>query len=306
MPLMPLRFTRRPRRVLAVAVAAASVCAILAATLPAGAASSPQKPVFSGAKYLALGDSVSFGYREFSTLPTPDYTKPRSFVGFPALVARDLGLKLTNAACPGETTASMINIKKQSNGCWTQPGGGKGYRQLFPLHVKYDRSQLYFAIRWLRSHPNTRLVTLMIGANDGFLCQETTPDHCTSPQELGAVLATVSKNVKTILQRLRQGAHYAGQIVVVSYYSLDYADPNQTALSLALDQAIAASAQKYNATMANGFGIFKRAAAQASGNTCAAGLLTILNGQSTPCGVHPSLAGQALLSSAVERKVKKS
>jgi lysophospholipase L1-like esterase len=301
---MPLRFTRRPRRVLAVAVAAASVCAILAATLPAGAASSPQKPVFSGAKYLALGDSVSFGYREFSTLPTPDYTKPRSFVGFPALVARDLGLKLTNAACPGETTASMINIKKQSNGCWTQPGGGKGYRQLFPLHVKYDRSQLYFAIRWLRSHPNTRLVTLMIGANDGFLCQETTPDHCAS--ELTQVLNEIHTNVGEILQRLRNRAGYAGQIVIVSYYSLNYADKNQTALSIALNQSIADAAKPYNVRIANGFRLFKRGAAQAGGDTCAAGLLTILQGQSTPCGVHPSFGGQALLASAVERVVTKS
>jgi lysophospholipase L1-like esterase len=302
---MSLTTLRTKRGILALA-ATAALAGSLMSTLPASAASSPQKPVFQGARYLALGDSVPFGFREASTLPTPDYNKPKSFSGFPELVARDLGLRLTNASCPGETTSSMINKKAQSNGCLTRPDGSPGYRAAFPLHVKYSGSQLDFAAHWLGTHPNTRLVTLMIGANDGFLCQETTPDHCTSPQELGAVLATVSKNVKTILQRLRQGAHYAGQIVVVSYYSLDYADPNQTALSLALDQAIAASAQKYNATMANGFGIFKRAAAQASGNTCAAGLLTILNGQSTPCGVHPSLAGQALLSSAVERKVKKS
>lgn len=296
----------RTKRGIAALASAAALAGSLIVTLPASAASSPQKPVFQGAKYLALGDSVSFGYREASNLPTPNYAKPRSFVGFPELVARDLGLKLTNASCPGETTASMISIKQQSNGCLTQPDGSPGYRKAYPLHVKYDGSQLKFAIDWLKSHRNTRLVTLMIGANDGFLCQETTADHCTSPSELSAVLGKVSKNVQQILLRLRQGARYAGQIVVVNYYSLDYSDKNQTALSLALDQAIAAAAKPYHARMANGFRLFKRAAAQARGNTCQAGLLTILNDASTPCGVHPSFGGQALLASAVERVVTKS
>ena len=38
----------------------------------------------------------------------------------------------------------------------------------------------------------------MIGANI-LVCQETTPDKCTSVSEEAAVLATVGKNVKTIL-----------------------------------------------------------------------------------------------------------
>lgn len=292
------------RRGIAALVTAVALGVSLVATLPASAAPSAQKPVFQGAPYLALGDSVPFGYREASTLPTPNYTKAQSFVGFPELVARDLGLKLTNAACPGETTASMISIKRQSNGCLTQPGGSPGYRAAYPLHVSYSRSQLIYAMRWLKHHPNARLVTLMIGANDGFLCQETTADHCTSPSELNAVLTEISKNVQRILATLRQ--QYSGQIVVVNYYSLNYADQNQTGLSAALDQVLANAAQQYNAKIANGFHLFKRAAAQASGDTCAAGLLTILQGQQTPCGVHPSFGGQALLASAVERVTVKS
>jgi lysophospholipase L1-like esterase len=300
---MSLTTLRTKRGILALA-ATAALAGSLMSTLPASAASSPQKPVFQGARYLALGDSVPFGFREASTLPTPDYNKPKSFSGFPELVARDLGLRLTNASCPGETTSSMINKKAQSNGCLTRPDGSPGYRAAFPLHVKYSGSQLDFAAHWLGTHPNTRLVTLMIGANDGFLCQETTPDHCAS--ELTQVLNEIHTNVGEILQRLRNRAGYAGQIVIVSYYSLNYADKNQTALSIALNQSIADAAKPYNVRIANGFRLFKRGAAQAGGDTCAAGLLTILQGQSTPCGVHPSFGGQALLASAVERVVTKS
>ena len=286
------------------AVVGVTLAATLSASAASPAASSRPKPVFRGARYLALGDSVPFGFRELNNPPAPDYTNPNSLVGFPELVARDLGLKLTNAACPGETTGSMISLKRQSNGCWTNADGSPGYRQTFPLHVKYRGSQLNFAVKWLKHHPNTRLVTLMIGANDGFLCQERTPDHCTSPKELDAVLARVRNNVEQILQRLRQGARYAGQIVIVWYYSLDYADPNQSALALALDHALAQGRESIpNVRLAFGYRLFKRAAAQAGGNTCRAGLLTILKNASTPCGVHPSFDGQALLASAVERRV---
>jgi lysophospholipase L1-like esterase len=286
--------------------AAATVGVSLAATLPATATPSAPKPVFQGAHYLALGDSVSFGYREASNLPTPNYNKPATFTGFPELVAKDLGLKVTNASCPGETSASLVSVARQSNGCLTQPDGSPGYRAAFPLHVSYQKSQLNFAVNFLKAHPNTRLVTLMVGANDGFLCQETTADHCTNPQELLKVLTKVANNVGFILERLRQGAGYTGQIVVVNYYSLDYSDPTQTQQSTALNQAVDSAAQPFNVRVANGFQLFKNAAKQAGGSTCSAGLLTVLQNQPTPCGVHPSLGGQALLASAVERNTIKS
>jgi lysophospholipase L1-like esterase len=299
------------RRAAAFAVAAVAVGGTLAATVPAGAApTATQPPVSSGSRYLALGDSVPFGYRESNSNPTPpDYTKASNFVGFPEMVASDLHLKLTNAACPGETTGSMIDTSKPTNGCERGSGNtGPGYRAAYPLHVQYtapNESQLVYAIKWLKNHRQTKLVTLMIGANDGFLCQETTADHCTSPNELNGVLAQVQKNINQILLRLRKGALYHGQIVIVNYYSLDYSDPNQTALSAALNQVIDAAAKKYNVEIAKGFHLFKVGAAQADGSTCNAGLLTTLTG-GDGCGVHPSFAGQSLLASAVERATKTS
>jgi lysophospholipase L1-like esterase len=62
----------------------------------------------------------------------------------------------------------------------------------------------------------------------------------------------------------------------------------------------------YNVRVADGFGELKKAARQAHGNSCTANLLTALSGADKgTCGVHPSVAGQALLAQAVERAIKK-
>jgi lysophospholipase L1-like esterase len=149
----------------------------------------------------------------------------------------------------------------------------------------------------LKALRDTRLVSLMIGANEGFLCQATTADHCVG--ELPAALAAVHANVTTILIRIqiririRVSADYRGQIVIVNYYPSKYSDPAQDALSQALDQTMDSAAKPFGVEIADGYGTFQRAAAQAGGNTCAAGLLTTLT--TGGCGVHPSVAGQALL-----------
>lgn len=299
----------------AVAVAAAAVAAtVIVVAQPAGAsgpapsaakttaaAKAAPRPATPGSVYLALGDSVSFGYREANTFPKPNYHRPKTFVSFANDVAQALGLRLVNAACPGETTTSFLNPKRPNNGCTNAPGSNVGYRTEFPLHVKYTGSQMAFAIKFLRHHPDTRLITLMIGANDGFLCQETTKDNCIN--QLGALLTRIGHNVATILKRLRNAAGYTGQIVIVNYYATNYADDTSRVESLALNNAVDTAAKPFDVRFANGYGALKAAARQAHGNTCKAGLLTQLTGGG--CGVHPSLGGHALLATAVEAKVKK-
>lgn len=261
-----------------------------------------QRPVRAHTNYLALGDSVSFGYREPANTPPPNYAKASSFVGFPEDVARELGLHVANASCPGETSASLINSKKQSYACETDSTGtGPGYRTAFPLHVHYSGSQLAYGVHYLRTHRNTRLVTLMIGANDAFLCQSTTSDKCAS--ELPGVLKRIRRNVATILRTLRHAAHYRGQIVIVDYYSTDYTSATQRASSKALNAAMNSGARRYHVRIANGYATFRKAAAQTSGDTCKAGLLTFLT--TGGCGVHPSAGGQSLLAGTVEHAVRK-
>ena len=268
--------------------------------------------VAPGTDYLALGDSVSFGYREPTTVPAPVYSSAANFVGFPEDVASALGLHLANASCPGETSSSFLNVNAQSNGCEnhlssTGTFAAGGYRSLYPLHVSYTGSQMAYALQYLKAHPRTSLITLMIGANDGFICQETTTDQCASTAELTPVLATIKKNVATILYGLRVTAHFKGQIVLVNYYSTDYSNVLASAGSQAINQALDQGGTGFNVEIADGYAAFSQAAQYSAGNTCNAGLLTQLYTGSTMtgCGVHPSVGGQAILAQTVESVVRK-
>jgi lysophospholipase L1-like esterase len=273
----------------------------LCAAAPVASAST-RPPVKPGSRYLALGDSVTFGYEESTVTPPPNYHDAASFVGYPEQLSRQLKVKVTNAACPGETTSSFIDANAVSNGCENTLGKPGGYRVSYPLHVNYKGSQLSFAISFLRSHRNVRLVSLMIGANDLFVCQETTQDGCGSSAELGATLATIKQNVHRILSAIRHRAHYRGQVVVVRYYSLNYSSPTITAASLFLNGAQAGGAKPFHVQFADGFGLWQKASTHSDGMPCAAGLLT----QTGPslCGVHPSYAGQALLAQAVAKATR--
>lgn len=286
------------RKICRAALGALMALLVLAAT----AAAAGPAPVTPGSRYLALGDSVVFGYEESQVVPAPNYSDAASFVGYPEFVASALHLKVANAACPGETSGSFINAKAQSNGCENpQPGSSSFYRQ-HPLHVRYTGSQLAFAVKYLKAHPDTRLVTLMIGANDLLYCEETTRDACTSPSEYQPVFATAARNIRTILAAIRNRAHYRGQLVLVSYYSLNYAIPLIDNIIRAGDQSAIAAARPFHVTVADGYAAFKAAALHSGGVPCAAGLFTQVG--AGKCGVHPSYAGQALLASTVEKVVK--
>ena len=289
----------------ALVVVAGSLVATTGTTL---ASPARVKPVVAGSDYLALGDSIVFGFREATNNPTPDYTNAANFAGYPEDIAAALGLNLTNAACPGETTSSLIDKTAESNGCenhydpTSQQEVAGGYRTAFPLHTSYRRSQLGFAELYLKRHPDTRLVTLTVGANDGFLCQEKSTDGCVS--EFGALLTTVKKNIDTILKGIR-ATGYAGQIVLVDYYSLNYNDNTLTAEIQILNSNIAQAAQPYHVRIASAFNAFKAATEQNGGDTCDAQLLTVLTNGSSPCGVHPSIQGQALLAQTAMARIKK-
>jgi len=287
------------------AVVALSMLATSGTTL---AATGNVKPVVAGSRYLALGDSISFGYREPTNVPAPDYSKASNFVGWPEDVATSLGLRLTNAACPGETTSSLINKKAESNGCESHYDSATGqqavggYRTVNPLHASYTGSQLAFAKNFLKLHPGTRLVSLMIGANDGFLCQKSTSDGCQS--EFLGLLTKIHNNITTILKGIR-GTGYTGQIVLLTYYSMNYADNTLTGEIAVLNNNIVQAAKPYNVRVASGFDAFKAATQQNGGDTCQAQLLTVLTNGDAPCGVHPSIQGQALLAQTVMARIKK-
>jgi lysophospholipase L1-like esterase len=261
--------------------------------------SAPPVQVSGEPGYLALGDSIAFGYRPLPSFA--DYRNPAAFTAYPEDVARALKLNLVNAACPGETTASMINTGAPSNGCETNARGGPGYRRIAPLHVSYRGSQLSYAVQYLQQHPDTQLVTIGIGANDLFRCEATTADHCAGP-DLGRTLAGLTANLDTILSAVRNQAQYRHTLVVVTYYALNYGNAASVTPVEALNAALAGPAARYGARLANSFAAFRAASARAGGNTCAAGLRIKL--ASGGCDLHPTALGQQVLAAAVEAALR--
>jgi lysophospholipase L1-like esterase len=279
-----------------VAGVAAGVAAGILPALPASAGS-VTGPAANGT-YLALGDSVAFGFVPAQAVPAPNYRSAHSFAGYPEDVAQALRIRVFNASCPGETTDSMLVAGVVSNGCENSPASTTGYRTLFPLHVQYQGTQMQYALKYLAVHRHTQLVTIDIGANDVFLCQETTTDHCASAAELQAVLQEIQANLTAIYTQIRDVAHYQGLLVALTYYSLDYSDPVQVAGTKLLDSVIASVTTAFGGKVADGFAAFQGPSAAFGGSPCAAGLLIKL--PDGTCNIHPSAAGHLLLAQAIE------
>jgi len=247
--------------------------------------------------YLALGDSVPFGYNPLRVKPG---VKPGVFVGYPELAARmhDGGLKLANAACPGETSTSLIAGTRPDNGC-------QDYRQFIgKLHRNYTGSQLAYAEAFVAKHHDTKFISMSIGANDVFVLQHScatapSPNTCVLAG-LPGVLDTIKNNLATIYTGLR-AAGFTGDFVAVTYYSTNYSDPFTTGAVGALDQVLAGVTTAFGGKVADGFGAFQAAAAAFGGDSCAAGLLIRL--PDNTCDVHPTRSGALLLAKALRTAV---
>lgn len=238
--------------------------------------------------YLALGDSVVFGY---ITQAGFEYGNPDNFVGYPDYAARLLRLTSTNASCPGEATSSFGSSTGADNGC-------RLFRSAFQLHVGYSSTQLSFAEGFLGAHRNTKLVTIGLGANDVFILQR----QCASnPNPAGCIVAglpAIAANLEQILFALR-ATGFRGVLMIVNYYSLDYSDDIGTGLTQLLNHAVTEFAQANGAVVADVFTAFQAAANAAGGQTCGAGLLNASPQNQLLCDVHPSQSGQKLIGQTV-------
>lgn len=244
--------------------------------------------------YLALGDSVAFGYNPL--VPLSARGDPAVFAGYPEALAGMLDLNLDNASCAGETSSGFISLTGPDNGC-------RPYRANFPLHgIDYSRSsqsQLDFAVAYLLSHPRTRLITINVGANDLFLLQKACAGSIPCIQNgLPALLATLEANLTTIYSRIRTEAAYDHDFVALIYYALNYNNPGSVALSQALNAVVTRVTLAFGGEVADGFGAFKTASG-AAGDPCAAGLLIQLPTSPLTCDIHPSPAGHQVLAQAI-------
>ena len=281
----------RMRRV--IAAAALYVIVVAGPAAPSALAGSPQQ-------YLALGDSVAFGFN-----PLLDPRNSDNFIGYPTPAAAVLKQALTNASCPAETSSHFISLNGSDNGC-----GAWRFTFKLPLHVAYTTSQLEFADVFLKAQSTTHVVSIDIGANDLFVlehaCGVMTGGGALTPAEISCiagglpgVLATLSTNLDTIYGHIRNLDGYKNKLVALTLYSLNYSDEFGTMVTSLLNQVVADRTRAWGGVVADGFGAFEAASLADSGDTCAAGLRIVVQASPLTCDIHPSPAGRDLLAQAI-------
>lgn len=225
------------RRLVALSIV---LLATLAGALPAAA--SREGADNPGHYYLALGDSLAYGFqlgKFLAQLPNVNAaTFNTGYVDDFAALLRTVQdpIGTANFGCPGETTASYFV------GCAYHAGG-------YPLHDTYSGPQEAAALAFLRSHRDQAgVITLDNGANDITPCL-TSPDPACIPN----TLARVGANLNRALGELREAAPNAEIIVMLYYDPYAAAFPSSVPGLLALNSVIATAATAHGARLADAF-----------------------------------------------------
>lgn len=271
------------------------VLALFPALLIGGLTAAPVAAHEDEGSYLALGDSVPFGFNPL--IPPAQRSNPNNFVGYPEAFAAAHHLSPANLSCPGETSGSMISTANPDNGCQRFRARNKH------LHTDYPRAQLAAAQAYLPAHPDTELVSITIGHNDLVLmenaCQMQLSCELAALPQLRQRLAN---NLRTIFGALR-GTGYDGRIVAVTYYASDYENAVDVQLIRAIDGTLASVTKEFDGRVANGFRSFQKAARSSDGNSCKAGLLIVLSSSPLTCDFHADKTGRELLAATMDRSV---
>lgn len=254
--------------------------------------------------YLALGDSVAFGWSDALARITDN---PHRFVGYPQFLAEALDLPLLDAACPSEATGSFISPDLPDDGC-------RAYRADHPLHVSYEGTQLEYALGVAAAHGRLELVTLQLGADDLQLLRkgcsaEPDPSACLQAGLPGTVQTAAQRVAFAVLQ-LRE-AGYLGEILLLDYYNPGTDLVTGLALG-ALDAALASAARATGVTFVdlclpfNGVNPLDPpppglpVTPCLGRDPCAEGLIATVDGA---CEIHPSRAGHRLIASVAAEAV---
>lgn len=217
---MSVFYRARARLLAGVAVVVAFGALVLA---PAAGATGP------GNTYLALGDSLAYGYHQAQF---QQELKEKGFVeaaNFDDGYVDDFGatlkllnpkLKIVNDGCPGETTETFIKGSGLGGAFCAGGPTGSPFPKAF-LHHAYPGTQLEDALA-IAKESGTGTITLDIGANDilqflGHTCGFPVTFSC-SEAEVEAEIGHVVTNIGVILAQLRAAVPTA-KIVFVSQYN---------------------------------------------------------------------------------------
>lgn len=232
-----------PRRAL-IGAAILALSALVPATRHTAVASSTVGPK---AYYLALGDSLAFGFQ----------ISLQFFRGYADDFYADLKTKGTtnyvNMGCGGETSVTFVN-------------GGCPFAII--RKVQYHGPQLAAALAFIRQHPGqVSPVTFDIGANDVLPLINT--GNCTVSSNITSTLATVDANIVSSLTQLKAALNGTGDLFMMNYYD-PYQNicPNLVPDAQILNSHIAADAARFNVPVADVFSAFGGAATP-NPNICA-------------------------------------
>jgi lysophospholipase L1-like esterase len=238
--------------------------------------------------YVALGDSLAFGFTPLTPLGNL-----KNYHGYPEEVADAIKTKLVNASCFGESAQHFVKLDAPDLGC-------QAWRANHHLFASYKGTQMDYAVKYLKSHWKTELVTINIGVNDLLLFSQSAGAFCNGDiacitnKLISEFLPAYAANLTTIYNRIRIEAAYTGPIVAVNGYAIDYQNPVQVAGIAALNSVLASV---FQGNVADAFTAFGSAAAAKGGDLCATGLLVKFpNGT---CDTHPSAAGHALIADLI-------
>lgn len=240
--------------------------------------------------YLAIGDSLTFGYHEElynQQIATGTYNPAAFNDGYDSVFWQYLRTinpqtQRVNLACVGETTHTFIY------------GGCPHHSPQEPLHNDYNpnASQLQVTVAFLQAYKNRiNPITLTLGSNDALQlyasCRQQADTSECLRNNTPHVLNTFQQNYTKILDDIKGAAPSADIIVVVTPNPLILM-PSAQGLIQGMRQVQINEAQARNLKIADTSGLFTYRTICDYTNICR-----------RPSDIHPSTAGYAAMAAEV-------
>ncbi len=203
--------------------------------------------------YVAVGDSLAYGFKSIN--PTPNFTPPggSGFPGYTAAYASFLsaqsgtGYNVDDLGVVGETSSSLFasSVDGVSNA---------GLNSNYATGTTAPTQAALLHTLLTTPGSNVGVITIQVGANDVLQAVETG-----NPAAVPAALATVQANYTTLLSQVKtdEGGRMLSNVTIIGYYD-PYADlsptnyyypelSNSAALTAALNGVLSQEAAMFGA-----------------------------------------------------------